>query len=406
MKKIKKTAVKFLVAFVLFSGYLSAQNNNKNLPIRVKLTLISKGFTSPVGMASPKDGTNRLFVIEQGGKIKIIKNGTLLPTPFINLSDRIDRLNIAYSEKGLLGLAFHPDYKNNGRFFVYYSAEFDGKEYDHTGRVAEYKVSSANPDMADMREEVILEVAEPESNHNGGCLKFGKDGFLYIGLGDGGGAGDHHGSIGNGQNLKTWLGKILRIDIDSKKPYAVPDDNPFVNRTDVKPEIWAYGLRNPWHFSFDRVTGKLYCGDVGQNILEETDIIEKGKNYGWRIMEGTHCFSPPSACNTDGLTLPIDEYDHETGISVCGGYMYRGLMYPSLHGFYFFGDWNGNMFYLRQNKDLSWNRGDVFINDDDSNDIGAKLNCMGDDENGEVYLITQHLYGPKSPTGAVYRISL
>lgn len=405
--KLSPAKISLLILLLAGTGlFFSFHEKPVNPPLKINLKLISKGLTSPVGLASPKDGSNRLFVIEQGGKIKIIKNGTLLATPFLDLRDRLDRLNITYSEKGLLGLAFHPDYKNNRRFFVYYSAPYDSREYDHTGRVAEYKVSSANADIADMREETILEVAQPESNHNGGCLQFGKDGFLYIGLGDGGGAGDHHGSIGNGQNLKTWLGKILRIDVDAKKPYAVPSDNPFVGRSDAKPEIWAYGLRNPWYFSFDRVTGKLFCGDVGQDNWEETDIIEKGKNYGWRIMEGFHCFSPPSGCKTDGLTLPIDEYDHETGISICGGCMYRGLMYPSLHGTYFFGDWTGKMFYLKQDKEFKWYRGEVWINDDDSNDIGAKLNSMGEDENGEIYLITQHLYGPKSPTGAVYRIAL
>ncbi|MFI5219052.1 MAG: PQQ-dependent sugar dehydrogenase [Bacteroidia bacterium] len=391
------SAMSFLLAFERRSDYP---------PLKTNLKLISKGFTSPVGMASPKDGTSRIFIIEQGGKIKIIKNGILLSMPFIDLSDKLDGLNIAYSEKGLLGLAFHPDFKNNRRFFVYYSAHNDTRQFDHKSVVAEYKATSANPDVADMREEVIMEILQPESNHNGGCLQFGKDGFLYIGLGDGGGAGDHHGPIGNGQNLNTWLGKILRIDIDSKKPYAIPADNPFVGKTNTKPEIYAYGLRNPWHFSFDRVTGRLYCGDVGQNNWEETDIIEKGKNYGWRIMESSHCFNPVSNCKTDGLMLPIDEYNHETGISICGGHMYRGLMFPSLHGNYFFGDWNGKLFYLRQDKDFTWNRGDVWINGEESNDIGAKLNCIGEDENGEIYLITQHLFGPKSPTGAVYRISL
>jgi len=373
-------------------------------PLHIKLQLISKGFTSPVGMASPKDGSKRIFIIEQGGKIKVIKNGTLLPTPFLSISDRLDGLNIAYSEKGLLGLAFHPNYKTNGRFFVYYSAPFSNKNFDHKSVLAEFKVSAANPDVAEHTGTTILEIPEPESNHNGGCLQFGKDGYLYIGVGDGGGAGDRHGSNGNGQNLNTWLGKILRIDVDSKKPYAIPADNPFVKNSEAKPEIYAYGLRNPWRFSFDRIAGTLYCGDVGQDSWEEIDIIEKGKNYGWRLMEGAHCFNPASNCNTGGLTLPIDEYNHETGISICGGYMYRGAMFPSLHGNYFFSDWSGKMFYLKQQTDRSWQRGEVIADDNKSNDMGAKINSMGEDENGEVYIITQHLIGPKSPTGAVYRI--
>jgi glucose/arabinose dehydrogenase len=397
---------KLLLSLPLLFLLTSFSPADEHLPaMKIKLKLISKGFTSPVGMASPKDGTNRIFVVEQGGKIKIIKNGALLPTPFLNISDRLDGLNIAYSEKGLLGLAFHPDYKTNGRFFVYYSAPFDNKNFDHKSVLAEFKVS-ANSDIAQTTGTTILEIPEPESNHNGGCLQFGKDGYLYIGVGDGGGAGDKHGSMGNGQNLTTLLGKILRIDVNGKKPYEVPADNPFVNNTNAKPEIYAYGLRNPWRFSFDKVTGTLFCADVGQDEWEEVNIIEKGKNYGWRIMEATHCFNPAKNCNTSGLTLPIDEYSHETGISICGGYMYRGKMFPSLHGNYFFSDWSGKMFYLKKQTDASWQRGEVIADDNKTNDMGAKINSMGEDENGEVYIITQHLMGPKSPTGAVYRISL
>jgi glucose/arabinose dehydrogenase len=397
---------KLLLSLPLLFLLTSFSPADEHLPaMKIKLKLISKGFTSPVGMASPKDGTNRIFVVEQGGKIKISKNGALLPTPFLNISDRLDGLNIAYSEKGLLGLAFHPDYKTNGRFFVYYSAPFDNKNFDHKSVLAEFKVS-ANSDIAQTTGTTILEIPEPESNHNGGCLQFGKDGYLYIGVGDGGGAGDKHGSMGNGQNLTTLLGKILRIDVNGKKPYEVPADNPFVNNTNAKPEIYAYGLRNPWRFSFDKVTGTLFCADVGQDEWEEVNIIEKGKNYGWRIMEATHCFNPAKNCNTSGLTLPIDEYSHETGISICGGYMYRGKMFPSLHGNYFFSDWSGKMFYLKKQTDASWQRGEVIADDNKTNDMGAKINSMGEDENGEVYIITQHLMGPKSPTGAVYRISL
>jgi glucose/arabinose dehydrogenase len=277
---------------------------------------------------------------------------------------------------------------------------------DHKSILAQYKVSATNPDVADTKGEVIMEIPQPESNHNGGCLAFGPDGYLYIGLGDGGGAGDKHGTIGNGQNLNTWLGKILRIDVDSKKPYAVPPDNPFVGRKNVKPEIYAYGLRNPWRFSFDRGSGKLFCADVGQDAWEEINLIEKGKNYGWRIMEGKHCYNPSTGCNTSGLTLPITEYDHEIGISVCGGYVYRGKMYSSLRGIYFFADWSGKVFFLKQEKDGTWKRGDVVADNNRTNDMGSKINSMGEDENGEIYFITQNLFGPKSPTGGVYRLAL
>lgn len=401
-----KTLFSLTILIVGFSFFSFHPQESGLPPLKVKLTQVAKGLTSPVGMAAPNDGTDRLFVIEQTGRIKIIKNGEVLSTPFLNVSDKLDGLNIAYSEKGLLGLAFHPNYKTNGRFFIYYSAPASGKDVDHKSIVAEYKVSATNPDVADTKETVIMEIIEPESNHNGGCLVFGKDGYLYIGLGDGGGAGDKHGTIGNGQNLNTWLGKILRIDVNGKKPYAIPPDNPFVNRSNAKPEIYAYGLRNPWRFSFDRTTGTLFCADVGQDEWEEIDIIEKGKNYGWRIMEGRHCYNPSSNCSTTGLIMPIDEYSHGTGISIIGGHMYRGKRFPSLHGTYIFSDWSGKVFYLKQQSDKTWKRGDVVADDSKSNDMGSKINSMGEDENGEIYLITQKLFGPKSPTGAVYRIEL
>lgn len=403
MKKTLFVAILFFYILSISKGF--CQPSKKLSPIHLNLKLISKGFTSPVGMASPKDGTHRMFIIEQGGKIKILKNGALLSAPFIDISKKLDGLNIAYSEKGLLGIAFHPDYKTNGLFYLYYSAKLESDIYDHKSVVACYKVSSANADIADEKSEVVvMEIPEPESNHNGGCLQFGKDGYLYIGVGDGGGAGDEHGTTGNGQNLATWLGKILRIDIDTKKPFAVPSDNPFVSTPGAKAEIFSYGLRNPWRFSFDRVTGQLFCADVGQNQWEEVNIVEKGKNYGWLIMEGYHCFNPSSGCKTDGLTLPIHEYSHEEGVSICGGYMYRGQMFPSLHNFYLFGDWSGKLFYLKKDKEEGWQNGDVYVNGSNNNDIGSKINSMGEDENGEVYVITQHLFGPKSPTGAVYRL--
>jgi glucose/arabinose dehydrogenase len=373
-------------------------------PVKVRLVKIASGFTSPVGMAVANDGSNRLFILEQSGKIKIIENGKVLPEPFLDLSSKLDRLNIAYSEKGLLGMAFHPRYKTNGRFFVYYSAPLKMRGYDHKSVVAEFRVSNFSPERADPSSEVIiLEIAQPESNHNGGCLVFGPDGYLYIGLGDGGGAGDKHGTIGHGQDLTTLLGSILRIDVDKEKPYGIPPDNPFRNHPKARPEIFAYGLRNPWRFSFDRLTGRLFCSDVGQNKYEETNIIEKGKNYGWRIMEGKHCFDPPSGCNTSGLTLPIDEYDHDTGISVCSGYVYRGRRMSALLGYYIFGDWNGKLFYLKE-ENHRWIRGPIYINGKTTNDINARLNSFGEDEEGEIYLLTQKFFGPRSSTGVVYRL--
>jgi glucose/arabinose dehydrogenase len=394
-----------MTAGCCFQGMsVSAQASLPDLTM--KLQPIAKDLTSPVGLMAPADGSNRLFVIEQSGKIKIIKNGVVLPVPFIMLTEKLDGLNIAYSEKGLLGMAFHPAYKTNGRFFVYYSAPFNENGFDHKSILAEYNVSASNPDVADTRESVIMEIPQPESNHNGGSLEFGPDGYLYIGLGDGGGAGDKHGAAGNGQDLNTVLGKILRIDVDGAKPYKIPPGNPFASSSDARKEIYAWGLRNPWRFSFDRTTGKLFCADVGQNKWEEINIIEKGKNYGWRIMEGSHCYEPPAGCNTKELAMPVNEYDHNTGISICGGYVYRGKSFPSLNGVYFFGDWSGKLFYMKQGVDRKWTRGEVTVEGKKTNDIGLKINSMGMDESGEIYLVTQNSFGPKSKSGAIFRIIL
>jgi glucose/arabinose dehydrogenase len=399
---MKAGAVIIFLLILLFPGKNVRQLNNSALYIDLEQT--ARGFTSPVGLSNAGDGSHRLFIYEQPGKIKIVKNGTVMSKPFLDVSRKIGALNIGYSEKGLLGLAFHPGYESNGRFFIYYSAPYAQGNNDHTSILAEYKVSKTNADSADpSSERIILAVAQPESNHNGGCIEFGPDGYLYIGLGDGGGAGDRHGSIGNGQDLNTLLGKILRIDVNGKHPYEIPSDNPFISKGG-KPEIWAFGLRNPWKFSFDRVTGKLFCADVGQNMYEEVNIIEKGKNYGWRIMEGFHCFDPPEGCDKIGLELPVDEYDHSTGISVIGGYMYRGMSFPSWHGYYFFGDWNGPLFALKQKDKSEWHRYNVLLRGNTKNDIGRKINGFGMDERGDIYVVTQTLFGPKSPTGIVYRL--
>ena len=389
----------FCFLFLLLSS-CSPQAQQK---AEIKLVLIASHLNSPVALEAPKDGSNRLFICEQTGKIKIIKKGKVSGTPFLDISNKLSRLNKNYSEKGLLGLAFHPAYKSNGRFFIYFSGPSNASGSDHKSIIAEYKVSS-NPDVADASSyKVIMEIEQPESNHNGGQLAFGPDGFLYIGIGDGGGAGDRHGKIGNGQNLNTHLGKILRIDVDSKSPYAIPKDNPFVNKPNIKPEIWAYGLRNPWRFSFDRQTGKLYCADVGQDKWEEINIIEKGKNYGWRIMEGNHCYEPSTGCDQKGLTLPVAEYDHRPLISITGGYVYRGKNVPSLNGKYIFADWSGPVFYINTTA----GRQEIVnlnIQGKPGNETDTDINSFGEDERGEVYILTQESTGTDETNGAVYLI--
>src|SRR5438105_439918 len=261
------------------SMWLAAQSLPSAPPALVLQQLVS-GLTSPVDFEFPNDGTGRFFVLEQTGKVRIIQGGVLLSSPFLDITNLLE----SGCEKGLLGLAFHPLYAQNGRFFVNYTRRVNGQLQTV---IAEYHVSANDPNKADPTGSITLVIDQPFDNHNGGQLAFGSDTYLYIALGDGGSAGD---PFGNGQNLVTLLGKLLRIDIDSGTPYVIPPDNPFVNDPPALGEIWAYGLRNPWRFSFDRVTHRLFAGDVGQDNYEEVDIINKGGNYGWNIMEGRHCY--------------------------------------------------------------------------------------------------------------------
>lgn len=292
-----------------------------------------KEFAEPVGLSHAGDGSGRLFVVEKPGIISVLSDDTnnAKRKVFLDISDKV---NSDDSEQGLLGLAFHPDYKKNGYFYVNYTTP-------KTTVIARYHTDPKSPDKADGGSDlVLLEFNQPYANHNGGQLDFGPDGYLYIGAGDGGSAGDPQG---NGQNLKTLLGKILRIDVNKTsggRHYAIPKDNPFIgNKKMIKEEIYAYGLRNPWRFSFDLPTGRLWAADVGQNRVEEIDLIVKGKNYGWSIMEGSSCYKPQKNCSKSGITLPIWEYNpQDGGASVTGGYVYRGKLIPALQGKYLFAD--------------------------------------------------------------------
>jgi len=312
-----------------------------------------------------------MFVVEQAGRIRILSAGAILPAPYLDIRDRV-RLG---DELGLLGLAFHPRYPTNGRFFVNYTR--NGPEGLETV-IAEYAVSPTDPNLA-LRdsERILLRFRQPFVNHNGGMLAFGPDGFLYIGTGDGGSGGDPQG---NGQNVETFLGKILRIDVDSGAPYSSPPDNPFVGQRGHD-EIWAYGLRNPWRFSFDRATGRLFAGDVGQVTREEIDIITRGRNYGWNIMEGTLCFLPSVNCNRTGLTLPIHDYGRSLGSSVTGGYVYRGRAAPSLTGKYIFGDFgSGRLFALTEISGGQWEAEELLA-------TGFNISSFGEDSSGELYVL-------------------
>lgn len=344
---------------------------------------------------------DRLFLVYKSGEIRIYKNGAVLATPFLDISALVS----SSSEQGLLGLAFDPDYETNGFFYLNYTGRNpDGSGTTSTTRIVAYQRDAVDPDLADPdANEVLLSITQPFSNHNGGQLLFGPDGYLYIGMGDGGSAGDPNNRAQNPQEL---LGKMLRIEVDGFTPYAIPADNPFVADPGTLDEIWALGLRNPWRFSFDRVTGDLFIGDVGQNVWEEIDFQPAsstgGENYGWRLKEGTHCFNPPTNCDPGGLTEPIFEYAHGPHCSITGGYVYRGEDAPQLTGFYLLGDFcSGQYWTLRDSGGGNWedNTLTVFVNDTaltSSDDITA----FGEDNRGELYILTR-----RSTTANVYKIT-
>lgn len=346
----------------------------------LRLEPVATGLNSPLYLTAPA-ADPRLFIVEQPGRIRIVRNGQLLPIPFLDIRDRIS----SGGERGLLSVAFHPDYAANGFFYVDYT--------DRRGdtRIERYSVT-ANPDIADPASgKLLLTIAQPFANHNGGLALFGPDRKLYIGMGDGGSAGD---PMGNGQNLGTLLAKMLRIDVDGGDPYAIPPDNPFVGRSGARPEIWALGLRNPWCFAFDRVTNLLYIADVGQNRQEEIDIVPSqsaGLNYGWNIMEGPECYRT-SNCNQTGLVLPALSYDHSQGCSVIGGYVYRGSRIPAVVGHYFFADYCAGWI-----RSFKYDRGTVSEQRQWAvGNVGSILS-FGEDAAGELYVCADN--------GTVYRIA-
>lgn len=352
------------------------------LPTDFNLTVqeVVAGLTGPLFVTAPA-GDSRLFVVEQAGRIRIVRNGQLVTRPFLDLAARVS----SGGERGLLSVAFHPSYRTNGFFFVNFT------DLAGNTRIERFSVS-ADADVADAgSSKLILAVAQPFPNHNGGLNLFGPDGMLYVGLGDGGSAGDPRG---NGQNRATLLGKILRIDVDHGDPYAIPGDNPFVNQPGVRGEIWALGLRNPWRLSFDRTSGLLYVADVGQDRFEEVDVVTAtrgGVNFGWNIMEGSSCFlSTP--CSQQGVELPVLVYDHSGGAcSITGGYAYRGASLPEIAGRYFYSDYCSGFLrsFLYQSgaaiEQRSWDIGSI-----------GSVTSFGEDAAGEMYMT--------SSNGRVYRI--
>ena len=334
----------------------------------IELRKIATGLVSPLLVTNAGDGSERLFVVEQGGVIRIIAKGRVAKEPFLDVSSLI----VAGGEQGLLGLAFEPDFADSGRFYIDYT-DTDGNTV-----VARYRVSD-DPSRADPSSaEVILRVEQPFPNHNGGHLAFGPDGYLYVGLGDGGGGGDPEG---NGQNTDTLLASILRLDVSTPTAYDIPEDNPFAGGGG-RPEIWAWGLRNPWRFTFDRATGAMWIGDVGQDEIEEIDFQLPGVgglNYGWNVMEGDACFGT-SSCDKGGLEPPVAQYTHEQGCSVTGGHVYRGERYPVLAGGYFFADYCTGFLWVIEARNRVQEPTLKL-------ETGRSISSFGESESGELFLV-------------------
>jgi glucose/arabinose dehydrogenase len=402
---------------------------------KIKLEPFVTKVNTPLAMVQPP-GDNRMFVIEQFGRVRVIENGKMLPTPFLDIRSKIVKQHHDFDERGLLGIAFHPKFKENGKFYVAFSTHLDFQQdlgqmlwYDHSNVVEEYTVSKSDPNTADpSTARRISSIAWPQFNHNGHWIGFGPDGMLYISTGDGGYANDwgigHNVTDGNGQDLASLHGKMLRIDVDKRtgdKPYGIPDDNPFAKDRNAMPEIWAYGLRNPWRCSFDTGSGALFCGDVQQNSYEEVSIVGKGQNMGWRRMEATHCFdytkpdNHPASCDKNGLTLPILEYKNCTakpdgcmGISVTGGYVYQGAN-AAWKGKYIFGDWSksfaemdGQIFVGTKGADGKWTMELAEV-------VGMSgklpyILAFAQDANGEVYALTSVTTGPNGSLDTIYKI--
>ncbi|MBL8214339.1 MAG: PQQ-dependent sugar dehydrogenase [Bryobacterales bacterium] len=337
---------------------------------QIRLTQVTGGLNGASDIQNARDGSGRLFLAQQNGLIRIFRNGALLSTPFLNISSKTE----GGGERGLLGLAFSPTFTNSRRFYVYYTA-LNGDIV-----ISMFRASASNPDVAENTEQILLTIPHPRTNHNGGSLRFGPDGYLYAATGDGGGGGDPDQA---GQNLQTLLGKILRLDVESQPGTAlIPSTNPFANSATAKREIWAYGLRNPWRTSFDRQTGEFWIADVGQNAREEVNFQSAnspgGQNYGWNLTEGTLCFAT-TPCNTQGITMPVTEYANPAlGCSVTGGYVYRGTQYPSLAGTYFYADFcSGRVWGITR-------QGGTFTNQFLLSS-GLNITTFGEDEGGEIY---------------------
>lgn len=400
------TLVVLLLATIATTRTADAQSPSGTVPTLPEITLTPflSGFDQPIALTHAGDGSARIFVVERAGVVRVWQDGQVRVAPFLNISDKVIS---TCGECGLLGLAFAPDYVTSGEFYVYYTAnanvappsELGQPESGNDTVVARYHVSS-DPNIADAEsEEIILALNQPFRNHNGGQINFGPDGFLYIGLGDGGSGGD---PLNYAQRLNQLLGKMLRLDVSGVPTYTIPADNPFVDAATVadpdgapvtpRPEIWSYGWRNPWRWSFDRETGDMLIADVGQGSWEEVNFAPAasagGENYGWRIMEGSHCFAPATGCDPSGLVLPIFEYENTGGAAIIGGYVYRGLQTP-LVGTYLVGDFSSGIIWGLMQDGATWLNEELLNTD-------YNISAFGEDEYGELYVVDY--------AGDIYRV--
>jgi glucose/arabinose dehydrogenase len=413
MKQINKTR-SIVYASLASLGVLAAvvalpsfTKNDDAAAITINSAKIVEGIQAPTALVFPTANTG--WVLEQTGKIRLIKDGKLTDVVVLDTKSKMVRINSGYEEKGLLNIAIHPKFSANGKFYIFYSRNTstqnpaNNRKFDHTDVVAEYKMlpNSDKADTASAR--IILTQDKPDGNHNGSGIVFGADGYLYVTFGDGGGQHDQHGNPGNGQDMNTWLGKVLRINVDVDGTYTVPADNPYVGKDGIKPEIWCAGFRNPYRITLDKASKQLFVGEVGQDTWEEVDILEKGANYGWRVVEGNHCHNPATGCDFKGYTAPATEYHHSEGVSIIGGYVYHGTDVPSLKDKYVFGDWTGPVWYI-QKAGSKWNRGKITIKNFPS---GGKITGWGEDQSGELYYLVNSEAGPGpygSTTGSIYKV--
>lgn len=424
----------------LSSSSKAAVNKTKN----IELQLIAENMVSPIGLVPVPDESQRLFVIDQIGLVWTIDaSGTKLEEPFLDVRDRMVTLGTRYDERGLLGLAFHPDFSVNGRVFAYYTAPPNaggpGEDgWNNISRISEFSVSATNPNMANLSsEKIILEIDQPQSNHEGGTITFGPDGYLYISIGDGGNAHDiGPGHVedwyevnegGNGQDIEAnLLGNILRIDVNSGAPYSIPSDNPFVGKTGLD-EIYAYGFRNPFRFSFDMSgSRRMFVGDAGQHLWEEVSVVEKGGNYGWNVKEGTHCFSTVHPREVLATCPDVDEFGNELidpviemrnsgnplggeTVTIIGGYVYRGNSIPGLQGKYVFGSFSNNfrptgeIFVSNPAGPGLWSFQEIMLASGQE-DIGYYLKGFGQDLEGEIYVAASSVLGPTGDTGKIFKL--